>query len=148
MVWGDLVPTLWQKLRGSSADDRAYIPVVSQPAPVEWLSDGPMATPPIDVLEGESDFLVHADVPGATRERVIVACDELGQLSLWVQRHAMPRGTADSTEYRAQVWHRRFALPSSADWRAAHAELADGVLTIRIPKRSRRRSGVMRRPGL
>ena len=114
---------------------RATIPVVSHPAPHEWLVDAPVTTPPIDVFENDREFLVHVDVPGATRERVVVTCDERGELSVWVQPQNLPRGTAYSTEYQAQAWHRGFKLPDAADRKAASAALADGVLTIRIPKR-------------
>jgi HSP20 family protein len=145
MVWSNVVSILWHKLRGSSADERADIPVVSHAAPVEWLADGPVTTPPIDVFESDREFVVHADVPGATPERVVVSCDDRGQLSLWVKRSSLPRGIAYSIEYQAQTWHRGLTLPEAADRRAASAELANGVLTIRIPKRPRRRSGVVRR---
>ncbi|HKP57098.1 MAG TPA: Hsp20 family protein [Polyangiales bacterium] len=135
MAWGELVSAVRHKLRRS---DRTHIPVRSQAVPDEWLLHGPVTTPPIDVFENDREFLVQADVPGATRENILITCDERGKLSLWVKPQSLPRGMAYSTEYRAQAWHRGFTLPDAAERRAARAELADGVLTIRIPKRVRR----------
>lgn len=137
MAWGEIVSAFRHKLRRS---DRTNIPVGSHTPADAWLAHGPVTTPQIDVFEDEREFLVQADVPGATRENIVVVCDERGKLSLWVKPQTLPRGMAYSTEYRARAWHRGFTLPDAADRRAARAELADGVLTIRIPKRSRPRA--------
>jgi HSP20 family molecular chaperone IbpA len=91
-------------------------------------------TPLCDVYESDSEVLVVADVPGATREDLQISF-ERGELSLTARRE-LPgqQGSIVRSEYRDAVFERRFAVPNGIDAAKISAELKDGVLRLRLPK--------------
>lgn len=84
-------------------------------------------TPSVDVLENADEYLLLADMPGATAESVVVQVE--GQhITIEAQRPTMqPQG--ESTGYR-----RQFQLPSTIDQDGISAELRDGVLHVHLRK--------------
>jgi HSP20 family molecular chaperone IbpA len=82
-------------------------------------------TPNVDVFENEDEYVLLADMPGATAESVVVQV-EGGQIAIEAQR-SMPQG--ESTRYR-----RQFQLPSTIDQDGISAELRDGVLHVHLKK--------------
>ena len=92
-------------------------------------------TPPVDVVEDASGITLRADLPGVRRERLQlqVEADTLtidAELDL-----ALPEGLQSShTEVGLGRFHRTFTLSKELDADKISAELANGVLTLRIPK--------------
>jgi HSP20 family protein len=82
-------------------------------------------TPSVDVFENAEEYLLLADMPGATAESVTVQV-EGGQIMLEAQR-STAQGV--STRYR-----RQFQLPSTIDPDGISAELRDGVLHVHLKK--------------
>ena len=95
-------------------------------------------TPPSDIYEAESGYLIAMDLPGIDRDaleididdnRLIVkgtrVIDELKQ-----HRTERPRGK----------FLRTFSVPGSVDQGKIGAEYKDGVLQIRLPKRNEQKA--------
>lgn len=81
---------------------------------------------PVDVLEGDEDYLVYADVPGVEREDLRIEYAD-GELRLEGMRRAAGRQPA--VDYR-----RVFRLGRDVDLERVSAELQGGVLEVRLPK--------------
>jgi HSP20 family molecular chaperone IbpA len=91
-------------------------------------------TPPCDVYENDSEVLVVADVPGATREDLQISF-ERGELWLSARRELPHQpGSIARAEYRNATFERRFAVPNGIDAAKISAELKDGVLRLHLPK--------------
>jgi HSP20 family protein len=93
--------------------------------------------PRVDIVEEPTRFVIFADLPGVDPSEVEVLMDK-GILSIRGER----RSTIDAQssrysriERRYGSFHRRFALPDSADPEGVTADGRDGVLEISIPKR-------------
>jgi HSP20 family protein len=92
---------------------------------------------PADVEETEQNYIVHAELPGISRENVNLQLNDRDleisgeipepQRSSTVRQHTRRTGQFD---YRVR-------LPGSVDAGAVTANLSDGVLTVTLPKSSR-----------
>lgn len=94
-------------------------------------------SPRVDIREEASRFVILADLPGVDPQEVEVLMDK-GILSIRGERRseAASQGERYSRlERRTGVFHRRFALPDSADADGITATGRHGVLEISIPKR-------------
>src|SRR5260221_6980818 len=99
------------------------------------LSRAPAAfSPEIDVRANASEIVFSFDVPGVSREEIEISLEN-GTLSVKGSRK-YEGSPADKVwlgkSYGA--FARSFTLPDSVDTDRLYAELADGVLTIRIPR--------------
>jgi len=92
-------------------------------------------TPPVDVIEDSDGITLFADLPGVSRDK----------LSLHVTADTLtidaesdlrtPKGLQSShTEVGLGRFHRVFTLSKELDTGKVSAELAQGVLKLRIPK--------------
>lgn len=93
--------------------------------------------PRVDIKEEADRFLLYADIPGVDPQDIEVQMDR-GLLTIKGERreekvHETERYSR--IERRHGVFHRRFALPDSADPDGITASGHNGVLTISIPKR-------------
>lgn len=91
--------------------------------------------PPVDVVEDASGITLYADMPGVPKERLQlrVEGDQLsieGELVLPAPAHLQP----SHVEVNLQRYRRRFTLSKELDAERVSAELAQGVLRVRIPK--------------
>ncbi len=92
--------------------------------------------PAVDIFEDESGITVHADMPGVSKERLNVKV-EGDTLSIdGVAEIPMPEGMEPLyAEVRATHYQRSFTLSPEMDVDKVEANLKNGVLTLRIPKR-------------
>lgn len=92
-------------------------------------------TPPVDVVEDAKGITLRADLPGVSRERLQLHV-EADTLSIDADLDlALPEGLQSShTEVGLSRYHRSFTLSKELDADKITAELANGVLTLRIPK--------------
>jgi HSP20 family protein len=94
-------------------------------------------TPAIDVYETESAFVVTAEVPGVSRDQVDLAFEDR-RLTLRGQRS--DRAAAGDVLHFHQVergfgsFVRTFEFADKIDVEQVSADLADGVLTVTLPK--------------
>lgn len=101
------------------------------PARPEKLSSRPTLPAAVDIYESKDDFLILADMPGATQQDVDVRFDK-NQLNLSARVKMPQRNGSAAAEME---WGRQFVLPGSVDAGNISAELKDGVLTVRLPKK-------------
>ncbi|QDH69926.1 Hsp20/alpha crystallin family protein [Marilutibacter alkalisoli] len=93
--------------------------------------------PRVDVKEEADRFVLHADLPGIDPDEIEVQMDK-GMLTIKGERRSE---SATETERFSRIeryhgtFHRRFALPDSADPGGISATGRNGVLEIVIPKR-------------
>ena len=93
--------------------------------------------PRVDIREEPERFVIHADLPGIDPQEVEVLMDK-GILTIKGERKGE---SSEHTERYSRIerrygsFHRRFALPDSADADGIAASGRNGVLTITIPKR-------------
>jgi HSP20 family protein len=110
-------------LRNASSDDSSV--VTSQ-----W-------TPRVDIKEESHRFILYADIPGVEPDAIEVQMDK-GMLTIKGERKTDYEQSNDQftrIERHYGAFHRRFALPDSADPDGITATGRNGVLQIVIPKR-------------
>jgi HSP20 family protein len=101
-------------------------------------TDAPGWTPPVDLYETASAFVLTAELPGLTRDQIEIHAED----TRIVIRGARPAGPGKDVPceqyHRVERGHgrfsRAFALPEPIDVDAITADLKDGVLTVTIPK--------------
>lgn len=100
---------------------------------VQQKADG-VYTPRADILETDEAFWIRVDLPGVKPADVKLDCQE-GQLVLHAQCTPRQYGRrALWREYGVGDYHRSFVLGEQVDGDKIEAVLADGVLTVRLPK--------------
>ena len=94
-------------------------------------------TPPADIYETESGYVIALDLPGINRDALEIDLDDnrlivKGTRSVEESRHRSerPRGK----------FLRTFSIPGSVDQGGIGAEYKDGVLHIRLPKRQEQKA--------
>lgn len=108
----------------NTADDSAV--VTSQ-----WV-------PRVDIKEDKDRFVLYADLPGIDPDDIEVSMDK-GILTIKGERASESMQDTDRftrIERSYGSFHRRFALPDSADPEGIQARGRNGVLEIVIPKRA------------
>lgn len=94
-------------------------------------------TPRVDIHEEDDRFVIAADLPGVEPEQVEILMDK-GILSIKGERKSAIEEHGERysrSERHYGMFHRRFALPDSADADRITAQGHNGVLEISIPKR-------------
>ena len=91
--------------------------------------------PPVDVIEDAEGITLHADLPGVPREALHLRIDG-DQLSIEAEAAlAAPEGLeVTHAEVTVPRYRRTFTLSRELDPGRIGAELANGVLKVRIPK--------------
>lgn len=91
--------------------------------------------PNVDILEGADEFIVRADLPGATAKDVNIEFEK-GVLTLHARVARRERGGANQRvqEYGVGDYAREFRIGEGIDTARAAAEVANGVLTLHLPK--------------
>lgn len=91
--------------------------------------------PNVDIIERPEELLLLVDLPGVTSEDIDVDY-ERGELRL--EAHVKPRQAPDTRyllrEYGVGPFARTFQVGEGIDAAKIHAEMADGVLTLHLPK--------------
>ncbi|NMW25045.1 Hsp20/alpha crystallin family protein [Rhodanobacter denitrificans] len=94
--------------------------------------------PRVDIREDEQRFVILADIPGVDPAQIEVSMDK-GILTIKGEReagNAEQNGKFTRVERARGAFHRRFALPDSADAEGVTANGKFGVLEIVIPKKA------------
>lgn len=92
-------------------------------------------TPPVDVVEDSGGITLYADLPGVTRDKLNLHV-ESSTLTIEAESDVTtPEGLKSShTEVTLARFRRVFTLSKELDTQNVSAELAQGVLRLRIPK--------------
>lgn len=91
--------------------------------------------PPVDVVEDAGGITLYADLPGASKDQLHLRVDG-DQLAIDAEI-ALPTVeglTPLHAEVTRNVYQRTFTLSKELDANQVSAELAHGVLRVRIPK--------------
>lgn len=94
--------------------------------------------PQVDISEEDGRFVIFADIPGVDPSDIEVHMDK-GILSIKGERHintSENNGKFTRVERSHGIFHRRFALPDSADADKISARGSHGVLEISLPKKA------------
>ena len=94
-------------------------------------------TPRVDIKEEAGRFVILADIPGVDPKDIDISMDK-GILAIRGERRAEKKQDTERfsrVERAYGLFHRRFALPDSADADAISASGRNGVLEISIPKK-------------
>jgi HSP20 family protein len=105
-------------------------------APRTQAAEAPIR-PPVDIWEDKDGITLCADMPGVSRDRLSVRIDGNsliveGQLQLELAESAQ----ALYADVRSSLYRRTFSLSGELETGKIEANLKDGVLTVRIPKRA------------
>ena len=95
-------------------------------------------TPAADIYETESGYLIAIDLPGIDREALEIDIDENRLMVKGI------RAIEESRQHRSERprgrFLRTFSVPASVEQGKIQAEYKDGVLQIRLPKRSEQKA--------
>lgn len=101
----------------------------------EQTRNGQVYHPNVDILELPEELLVIADVPGARRDGIDVRFEN-GTLT--IHARIEPRQNDETAylvrEYGVGDFHRSFEVSEWIDAQRISAEIANGVLTLHLPK--------------
>ncbi len=95
-------------------------------------------SPPLDICETEESLVLVAELPGVKQGDVQVTVLD-GTLTLRGERKVTPAGEGEAILRRERVagpFVRHVLLPASVDPAKVTATCQDGVLTIRVPKKT------------
>lgn len=93
--------------------------------------------PPVDVHEDAEALVLRAELPGVKREDVDISIDG-NVLSLKGERKLEQEENTRKyhrVERSYGSFVRQFQLPTNVDATSVEAQLADGVLTLKLPKK-------------
>ena len=89
--------------------------------------------PLVDIYENDNEILMHADMPGVTKDNITVNIDN-GKLTLTGTRKSEATGSAQWEEFGDVEYRRNFSVPQTIDVEKINAVLKDGVLRLHLPK--------------
>jgi len=103
----------------------------------ESRDDAQTMRPPVNVFEDAEGITLEADMPGVSKDRLQLRVDKESLLIVGDVHVAMPEGMeALYADVGATRFSRSFALSRELDTEKIDASIKDGVLSLRIPKRS------------
>jgi HSP20 family protein len=105
-------------------------------SPWGWNGNGVLA-PSLDIAEDKDAFTVTAELPGIKKEDVKITFENgvLGISGEKLQESETKDKTMRRIERRYGAFSRTIALPVAVNFDASSAQMRDGVLEVRIPKR-------------
>lgn len=117
------------------ADENLDKPASDEISSAEHTRSGTFYRPNVDILEGDDELVVLADVPGTAGEDIGVDFED-GMLTI----HAKVKPRQDENteylirEYGVGDYYRTFRVNEAIDPSKITAQYADGVLTLHLPK--------------
>jgi HSP20 family protein len=92
--------------------------------------------PAVDIYEDGEKITLHADLPGVTKDRLNVRVENQSLIIEGQVQFDLPEGAeASYADVRSSMYRRSFSLSGEFEMEKIEANLKDGVLTLRIPKR-------------
>lgn len=95
--------------------------------------------PAVDIYDTAEGLVLRADLPGVTKESLeLVIEDNILKIFARSATDLPAESTPVHHEFRMGDFYRSFILSDEVDTNTIKAELEDGVLTLRLPKRQTR----------
>lgn len=92
--------------------------------------------PRVDVLERDDEILLHAEVPGVSKENLDISVDDMTVTIRAETTHEERQEEGDF--YRSEIsrggFVRSVTLPAAVNSDKVHASLKDGMLELKMPK--------------
>jgi HSP20 family molecular chaperone IbpA len=89
--------------------------------------------PNTDIFESSDEYLVIADLPGATATGLNIRV-EGERLLIEASMDAPCSGTEVEREFRSMAYRRSFVLPPEVDRKGVSADIKNGVFHLHLPK--------------
>lgn len=93
--------------------------------------------PEVDVLENDHDFMIYCELPGIDQKEIDLSITS-NVLTIKGDKKKVAENQKDNY-YRKEIWsgnfQRTISLPDSVDTEKVNAEMKNGILTIKAPKR-------------
>lgn len=122
---------------------RVFAAVAHRAATAASRTDG-VRVPALDVVEADAGYTATLDMPGIAKEQFSVSIEgRRVDVSTKDAPQPDPAADASSPERGAPRYARSFVLPSELEAGAAQARLANGVLTLTLPKRAANRAATV-----
>jgi HSP20 family molecular chaperone IbpA len=106
-----------------------------QPASTEGTRGARYYRPFVDIVETSEELTIRADVPGVKSDAIEIDFED-GVLT--IRGKVAPRYGENinflAREYGVGDFHRTFQVSEQINAAGIHAECADGVLTVHLPK--------------
>jgi HSP20 family protein len=97
--------------------------------------------PPVDIYEDGDGITLLADLPGVSKERLSMRVENQSLVIEGQVQFDLPeQAEALYADVRSSVYRRSFALSAELETEKIEANLKDGVLMVRIPKRAELRA--------
>lgn len=107
------------------------------PAETKPREEESVLRPPVDIFEDAGGITVQAEMPGVSKDRLNIQADRNNLLIEGEMVIDMPAGMeAAHADVQSTRYARSFTLSTELDTDRIEANLKDGVLTVRIPKRT------------
>jgi len=94
-------------------------------------------SPALDVIEGDQDFTVRCELPGIEKKDLDVTITSNILTIKGEKKGKTEEGESDY--FKKESWsgsfQRTVSLPNTADSEKLSAELKDGILTVKLPKK-------------
>jgi HSP20 family protein len=134
--------TMAQLLRNESFDDlvnNLFQGFLVRPLSASQAAPGPARPFSVEVREDEKAYALHAELPGVARDDIHVTIDG-NDVAITAevknQRDEKQDGRVLRSERYYGKLYRAFQLADAVDESAAEAKYADGVLELRLPKKT------------
>ena len=105
--------------------------------PGNWTAGG--ITPHVDIVEGNDEVCIFVELAGVKEEDIVLAMED-GVLTVAGEKAPHNRQEWRQCYYLAErafgVFRRSIRLPAGLDEDASEASFTDGVLMVRVPRRS------------
>jgi HSP20 family molecular chaperone IbpA len=95
-------------------------------------TDTLILTPIVDIYENDEEILLHAEMPGVTKDGITVNIDN-GSLEITGMRKVETSGATSWQEFGDVLYKRVFSVPQTIDTSKVNAELKEGVLQLHLP---------------
>ena len=93
--------------------------------------------PPVDIFEDAEGITLQLDMPGVSKDRLVIQADKDNLVIEGSAQIDMPSGMeALYAEVRSTLFRRSFTLSSELEAEKIDASLKDGVLMLRVPRRA------------
>lgn len=110
-------------------------------SPSVWdMEKAPSLRMRVDLTEDDKGYVVKADIPGVKKEDISVRIDgNVVQIDAEMRSETRTKGSGGKvlrSERHAGAASRTFSLPQDIDEAKADAHYEDGVLTLKLPKKT------------